>query len=205
MINKQVFISVLFMNNNWPCPKSLVILTTVTHGSNHRSENKERITEPFWQCHMILRPSNQNYSEVKYFAAPNQSVGVPEMGILLHFTSSSHVNMEGWHCCCLHAAVICSPRSLSTRAAWVKGVTDRSVSVPANTVIIYFSCLTEERWLQCNWKVVASLALMFSEHRASCCARSFSPLSTRIRLINYPVSCVAPDAVQNEWGSIPDH
>lgn len=95
MINKQVFISILFMKNNWEYPKSLVILTTVTHGSSHRSENKKQITKPFWKYHVILRPSNQNYSKVKCFAAPNQSVRLPEMEILLHFTSSPHANMEG--------------------------------------------------------------------------------------------------------------
>lgn len=130
MINKQVFISILFMKNNCVYPKSLIILTTTTHWTNHRSENKKQITKPFWKCHAILRPSNQNYLKVECFVAPNQSVGLPEKRILLHFTFSLHVNVERQALllplCCSH---LFSLDLLFTRAAWVKRVTDRSMSL----------------------------------------------------------------------------
>ena len=130
MINKQVFISILFMKTNWEYPEYLVILTTVTCGSNHRSENKKQITKPFWKYHVILTPLNQNYLKVKCFLAPNASVGLPEMGILLPFTpppSCQHGRVALLPP--MHCSHLPSLEPLVTHAAWVKWVTDRSVSL----------------------------------------------------------------------------
>lgn len=107
----------------------------------------------------------------KCTAVPSQSVGLPEMGILLHFTSFSHISMERSHCWCLHAAVLSSPWSLSSLV--LSDWTDPCFWIPASTVITLFSCLTQGQQTQCNWSVVLSPALLASEHWLSCCVFSF--------------------------------
>lgn len=135
----------------------------------------------------------------KCIAVSNQSAGLPEMGILLHFTSSPHVSTERLHCWCLYATVISSPWSPSSLG--LSDWTDPCFWLPACTGITPLSCLPQGQWAQCDCSVVLSPALMASEHLLCL----FSPPSAHIRLITHPVSCAVPNALQKEQSSIPNH
>lgn len=132
------------------------------------------------------------------------------------------MSCQKWTCCCIShllmptwkgstAVPIYSPWSLSLPLLlewmsnwWIQV----SGSQPTHwstllTHLVYFSGLTERPWPQSNWNVAAGLALMATEHWVTCCACSFSPSCTRIRLINCPLGCVATRALHNEEGSFP--
>lgn len=181
--------SILFMINNSEHPKSLII-----HKTEHGSENKQQIAKPSQKCH-VVRPSSQDHPRVYCSTKPKCWTARNEDPAAFHILPSCQhgkVTLFMLMCCCHPSSLV----PLFPGAVWLNWSLFQNPSQhrdPSLQLLNTRAVTTVE--LECGCKSCFALSVLYL----------FSPSSVHVKLITDPVSCAVPNALQNEYSSIPNH